>query len=147
MEIECRYAAYIEKQAQEVAAFRRDRSRDVPIPADFDFYAAAPILNVEEVQKLSKARPATRGAAAEISGVRPDSLLRLMRFIRREEWRERKAKARSERVARETERGGKVAAARDEDREKRQREKEERRKREAESARARVEATARMNPF
>jgi tRNA uridine 5-carboxymethylaminomethyl modification enzyme len=80
MEIEARYAGYLERQVADVRAFRRDDSLE--FPPDLDF-AAVPGLSAEVRQKLVRARPATIGAAARISGVTPAALVTLLGHARR----------------------------------------------------------------
>ncbi len=80
LEIEAGYAGYIERQDEDVLAFRRDES--LLIPDDLDFNAVGG-LSVEACAKLAQARPATLGAAARISGVTPAALTALLGHVRR----------------------------------------------------------------
>lgn len=68
---DARYAPYLERQADEIAALRRDEH--VPLPTAIDF-AAVPGLSNEMVDRLSKARPETLGAAGRIRGITPAAL-------------------------------------------------------------------------
>ena len=68
MEIEGRYAGYLERQEADIHAFRRDE--ELRLPADLD-YDAIGRLSAEVREKLKRARPATLGAAARISGRDP----------------------------------------------------------------------------
>jgi tRNA uridine 5-carboxymethylaminomethyl modification enzyme len=80
VEIDARYAGYLERQARDIAAFRRDEA--LLLPADLD-YASVGSLSREITQKLAAARPATLGAAARISGVTPAALVALLKHVKR----------------------------------------------------------------
>jgi len=80
IEIDGRYAGYIERQEADIRAFRRDE--DLVIPEDIDLDAIAS-LSTEVRQKLRQARPATLGAAARIQGVTPAALTALLRHVKR----------------------------------------------------------------
>ena len=75
VEIDARYAGYLERQERDIAAFRRDEA--LLLPADLD-YATVGSLSREIRDKLAAARPATLGAAARISGVTPAALVALL---------------------------------------------------------------------
>ncbi|MEC8622855.1 MAG: tRNA uridine-5-carboxymethylaminomethyl(34) synthesis enzyme MnmG [Pseudomonadota bacterium] len=80
MEIEGRYDAYLNRQAADIEAFRRDE--ELKIPADTDFSQIGGLSN-EVKEKLSKRRPPTLGAASRMSGVTPAALTALLRHVRR----------------------------------------------------------------
>ncbi len=80
IEIDGRYAAYIERQRKDIQAFRRDEA--LILPADLD-YATVGSLSNEVRQKLDKARPATLGAAGRIPGVTPAAVMALLRHVKR----------------------------------------------------------------
>jgi tRNA uridine 5-carboxymethylaminomethyl modification enzyme len=80
VEIDARYAGYLERQQRDIAAFRRDEA--LLLPDDLD-YAAIGGLSHEICEKLGRARPATLGAAARISGVTPAALVALLKHVRR----------------------------------------------------------------
>lgn len=84
LEIDARYAGYIERQSADILAFRRDEA--LLLPDDLD-YAAIGSLSSEIRLKLSATRPATLGAAARISGVTPAALVALLKYVRRGELR------------------------------------------------------------
>ena len=79
LEIESRYAGYLERQEADIRAFRREES--LQLPADLDF-AAVGSLSTEIRDKLTRVRPATLGQAGRISGVTPAALTALLRHIR-----------------------------------------------------------------
>jgi tRNA uridine 5-carboxymethylaminomethyl modification enzyme len=80
LEIDARYAGYLDRQARDIAAFRRDEALFLPESLD---YAAVGSLSAEIRGKLAQARPATLGAAARISGVTPAALVALLQHVRR----------------------------------------------------------------
>jgi len=80
MEIEGRYAAYLERQDADIAAFRRDESLVLPRELDFNRIGG---LSIEIREKLSHVRPETLGAAARISGVTPAAITALLRHVQR----------------------------------------------------------------
>ncbi|HVC54348.1 MAG TPA: tRNA uridine-5-carboxymethylaminomethyl(34) synthesis enzyme MnmG [Stellaceae bacterium] len=80
LEIDARYAGYLERQARDIAAFRRDEALVLPETLD---YAAVGSLSAEIRIKLAASRPATLGAAGRISGVTPAALVALLQFVKR----------------------------------------------------------------
>src|SRR6266446_1408640 len=80
LEIDARYAGYLERQERDIAAFRRDEA--LLLPSDLD-YLAVGSLSREISGKLAAARPATLGAAARISGVTPAALVALLKHVKR----------------------------------------------------------------
>jgi tRNA uridine 5-carboxymethylaminomethyl modification enzyme len=80
LEIDARYAGYVERQSADIQAFRRDEALHLPLDLD---YAAVGSLSSEIRDKLKKARPATLGAASRISGVTPAALVALLKYVRR----------------------------------------------------------------
>jgi tRNA uridine 5-carboxymethylaminomethyl modification enzyme len=84
LEIEARYAGYLDRQEGDIRAFRRDESLCLPPELD---YSAIAGLSAEVRAKLQSNRPATLGAAARISGVTPSALTALLRHVRRADQR------------------------------------------------------------
>jgi tRNA uridine 5-carboxymethylaminomethyl modification enzyme len=80
LEIDARYAGYLDRQARDIAAFRRDEALLLPDALD---YGAVGGLSAEIRGKLATARPATLGAAARISGVTPAALVALLQYVKR----------------------------------------------------------------
>jgi tRNA uridine 5-carboxymethylaminomethyl modification enzyme len=80
IEIDGKYAGYIERQEADIRAFRRDEGLMLPSGLD---YGAIGGLSSEVRSKLASARPATLGAAARVSGVTPAALVALLRHVRR----------------------------------------------------------------
>jgi tRNA uridine 5-carboxymethylaminomethyl modification enzyme len=80
IEIEARYAGYLDRQDADIRAFRRDEA--LILPADLD-YGGVGSLSAEVRTKLAAARPGTLGAAARIPGMTPAALVALLRHVRR----------------------------------------------------------------
>ena len=81
LEIEGRYAGYLQRQISDITAFRRDEA--LKLPADLD-YARIGGLSAEVRTKLHSSRPATLGAAARIPGVTPAALTALLAHVRKD---------------------------------------------------------------
>jgi len=81
LEIDARYAGYVERQDADILAFRRDEALRLPDDLDLDAVGG---LSTEIRQTLGAARPATLGQAARIAGVTPAALVALLRHVRRD---------------------------------------------------------------
>ncbi len=79
IEIDGRYAGYLDRQEADILAFRRDEA--LLLPAGLD-YAAVGGLSAECRLKLSAARPTTLGQAARIPGMTPAALTALLGHVR-----------------------------------------------------------------
>jgi tRNA uridine 5-carboxymethylaminomethyl modification enzyme len=77
LETECRYASSISRQEQDIADFKKEESKLLPL--DLDYWSLG-ALSTEEKEKLSLIKPPTLGAAARIPGVTPATLVLLMKF-------------------------------------------------------------------
>jgi len=71
IEIECKYAGYIQRQTDEIS--KMSRSEGTKIPPTFEYSELSGLSN-ELKQKLAQHRPATLGQASRISGVTPAAL-------------------------------------------------------------------------
>ena len=80
LEVDARYAAYVERQSADVAALKRDEA--TRIPSDFVFGQVSGLSN-EVRQKLDRLRPATLAQAAAIDGMTPAALLLLRGHVKR----------------------------------------------------------------
>jgi len=80
LQIDGRYAGYLERQAEEIAAFRRDEALKLPRDLNYDAIGS---LSAEIRSKLRACQPETLGAAARVSGVTPAALVALLRHVRR----------------------------------------------------------------
>jgi tRNA uridine 5-carboxymethylaminomethyl modification enzyme len=75
-----RYAAYADRQDKEIARLRRDDS--VRIPIDLDYSRVGGLSN-EMVERLTRARPSTLGAASRVRGITPAALSAILVHSRR----------------------------------------------------------------
>ncbi len=80
LEVDARYASYVERQAEDVASLKRDEA--VRIPDDFDFASVASLSN-EVRQKLARARPSTVAQAGRIDGMTPAALLAVLAGLKK----------------------------------------------------------------
>ena len=80
IEIEALYAAYLDRQSDDVAALRRDESLMLPESLDYDAIGG---LSNEVRSKLKAVRPMTLGQAARIEGVTPGALTALLGHVKR----------------------------------------------------------------
>jgi tRNA uridine 5-carboxymethylaminomethyl modification enzyme len=80
IEIDAAYAGYLDRQAADVAAFRREEALILPEGLD---YATVGGLSNECREKLATARPLTLGQAGRIEGVTPGALTALLAHVRR----------------------------------------------------------------
>jgi tRNA uridine 5-carboxymethylaminomethyl modification enzyme len=80
LEIDAKYAVYLDRQASDVAAYRRDETLELPPALDYD---DLPGLSTEVRQKLAAIRPRTLGQAGRIDGVTPAALTLLAAHVRR----------------------------------------------------------------
>ena len=81
LEIDALYAGYLERQAADIRAYRKDEG--LSLPDDLD-YGTVGSLSTEVREKLAAQRPATLGAASRISGVTPAALIALLRHVKRD---------------------------------------------------------------
>jgi tRNA uridine 5-carboxymethylaminomethyl modification enzyme len=87
LEIDAKYAVYLDRQAADIVAYRRDEGLELPEGID---YAQLGGLSTEIKQKLEAVRPRTVGQAGRIDGMTPVALSLLLAHIRRSR-RDRKA--------------------------------------------------------
>lgn len=80
IEIDAKYAVYLDRQKADIEAVRRDEGREIPGWID---YAALTGLSIEVRQKLTSARPATIAQAQAIDGVTPAAITLLLSVMRR----------------------------------------------------------------
>lgn len=80
VEIQVKYAAFIERQNQMVA--RQKKLENYNIPHDFD-YQDIPGLSREVAQRLEEVRPVTLGQASRISGLTPSAITILLLLLER----------------------------------------------------------------
>ena len=80
VEIQTKYAGYIDRQQEEIDRLRRSES--VSLPANLD-YSAISGLSKEIQAKLSQARPQTLGQASRIPGVTPAAVSLLLIHLKK----------------------------------------------------------------
>ena len=78
VEIQIKYAGYLARQEKQVAEFRREESRLLPLDID---YNAVTGLRLEAREKLSQIRPVSIGQASRISGVSPSDIAVLLIYL------------------------------------------------------------------
>ena len=80
VEINVKYAGYIERQEIEVEQFKKMEGRSIPDWIDYDQISG---LRTESRLKLKEIQPATIGLASRISGINPTDVSLLMVWIKR----------------------------------------------------------------
>ncbi len=80
LEIDAKYAVYLDRQAADVERFRRDEALHLPTGLD---YGSIPGLSMELRQKLGAVRPRTLGQANRIEGMTPVALTLVALHARR----------------------------------------------------------------
>ena len=80
LEIQAKYAGYIERQQEEIALHRHHE--ETALPQDFDYHHVRG-LSVEVRQKLVSHRPATLGQAGRLAGITPAAISLLLVHLRR----------------------------------------------------------------
>ncbi len=80
VEVQAKYAGYIDRQQEEIARNKRHQQR--ALPEDFD-YAAINGLSIEVCEKLQSQRPATLGQAARIPGITPAAISLLLVYLKK----------------------------------------------------------------
>ncbi|MBA6294332.1 tRNA uridine-5-carboxymethylaminomethyl(34) synthesis enzyme MnmG [Colwellia sp. MB3u-70] len=80
IEIQIKYAGYIDRQLDEIA--KKKRHENTLIPVDYDFSQISGLSN-EVVAKLSDARPETIGKASRISGITPAAISLLLVYLKK----------------------------------------------------------------
>ncbi|NQZ25336.1 MAG: tRNA uridine-5-carboxymethylaminomethyl(34) synthesis enzyme MnmG [Colwellia sp.] len=80
IEIQTKYAGYIDRQLDEIA--KKKRNEDTLIPIDFDYKQISGLSN-EVVAKLTDARPETIGKASRISGITPAAISLLLVYLKK----------------------------------------------------------------
>lgn len=78
IEIQIKYAGYIEKQMQQIE--RMKKMEDKKLPEDLDYHAISG-LAIEARQKLSEVRPLSVGQASRVSGVNPADVSILLIYL------------------------------------------------------------------
>ncbi len=80
VEIQIKYAGYIDRQADEIE--RTQREEQTKLPSDLD-YSQVKGLSAEVVQKLNRVKPENIGQAARVSGVTPAAIALLLVHLKK----------------------------------------------------------------
>ena len=78
VEIQIKYAGYLERQQRQVEEFRKEESRLLPDGIDYESITG---LRLEARQKLAQIRPLSIGQASRISGVSPSDIAVLLIYL------------------------------------------------------------------
>ncbi len=81
IEIESIYSSYLSRQRADIEDFKKEEGLIIPKKTN---YKEVGSLSNEIVEKLSKTKPPTLGAASRISGVTPAALIAIMRFLKKQ---------------------------------------------------------------
>ena len=81
IEIETQYAGYLDRQREDIIAFKREE--ELTLPKNLDYKTIGSLSN-EIVEKLTLVRPPTLGAASRISGVTPAAIIALLRYVKKQ---------------------------------------------------------------
>ena len=84
LEIETKYAGYVNRQRQEIERFKRWEA--MVLPDDLNYWEI-PGLSTEIREKLSQVRPRSLGQALRISGVTPAAITAIQVYLKKRGWR------------------------------------------------------------
>lgn len=86
VEATCKYSNYLSRQEEEMARWRKGGA--VVLPVDIEYsHAVFPAFSAEEIEVLSRERPATLHAASQIQGLTPHTLVYLYNYVTRKQGR------------------------------------------------------------
>ena len=80
LEVDARYASYVDQQDADVAVLRKEEAVRLPLDIDYDGIAG---LSSEVKQRLDRARPATLAQAGRLEGITPAALLLLLGHVKK----------------------------------------------------------------
>ena len=80
LDVEAKYAGYIERQAREIA--RQGKQESLDLPEDIDYFAVDGLSN-EARQRLLASRPATLGQASRLEGMTPSAVSLLLIHLKK----------------------------------------------------------------
>jgi len=86
LSVDARYAVYLSRQENDIAAFRKEES--IVIPQSFA-YASIAGLSTELRMKLERQRPGSLGQASRLDGMTPAALLLLLAHLKKDARRKR----------------------------------------------------------
>ena len=78
VEIQIKYAGYLSRQLRQVAEFKKEESRLLPVDLDYNAIGG---LRLEAREKLAQIRPMSIGQAGRISGVSPADIAVLLIWL------------------------------------------------------------------
>jgi len=81
IEIEAIYSTYLERQRADIEDFKKEEGLLIPKLINFKDIGS---LSNEIIEKLTKSKPPTLGAASRISGVTPAAIIAILRFIKKQ---------------------------------------------------------------
>ena len=84
VEVQAKYAGYIERQHREIA--KHEKQESLRLPDDID-YAAVDGLSTEARQRLDAARPITLGQASRLEGMTPSAVSLLLIHLKKRQLR------------------------------------------------------------
>jgi tRNA uridine 5-carboxymethylaminomethyl modification enzyme len=82
VEASVKYKSYVRRQHKDMESWRRAQGLRIPPDVVYD-HSHLPTLSIEELEKLSRTRPATFAEASQISGITPQSLVYLYHHVNR----------------------------------------------------------------
>ena len=80
IEIESTYSNYLSRQRADIEDFKKEEGLKIPKVIE---YKKVGSLSNEIIEKLTKTKPPTLGAASRISGVTPAAIIAIMRYIKK----------------------------------------------------------------
>ena len=80
IEIEAKYSGYLERQRIDILDFKKDENLKIPIDTNYKRIGS---LSNEIIEKLSKIKPPTLGAASRVSGVTPPAIIAILRYLKK----------------------------------------------------------------
>jgi tRNA uridine 5-carboxymethylaminomethyl modification enzyme len=80
IEVQAKYAGYLQRQAEEIERSRNNESRTIPGSMD---YASVRGLSAEVTEKLQQTRPETIGQASRIPGMTPAAISLLLVHLKK----------------------------------------------------------------
>jgi tRNA uridine 5-carboxymethylaminomethyl modification enzyme len=81
IEIESIYSTYLQRQRTDIDDFKKEEGMIIPRIINFKKIGS---LSNEVVEKLTKIKPPTLGAASRISGITPAAIIVIMRFLKKQ---------------------------------------------------------------
>ena len=80
VEIEAKYAGYLDRQRMDIQDFKKEENLKIPKSTNYKLVGS---LSNEIIEKLSKIKPPTLGAASRTPGVTPAAIIALLRYIKK----------------------------------------------------------------